>query len=1209
MLQTATATATATASMHSSLTVAGCEPDMATRLTSLKSDLNGDEVRLRKAALKRRCDAVRVFDVFSHPAVQVAMVPFIKPLKATGPIWNCLTAFERVRQTSLGNLMTTQVVYSKLQSIINIVQDLHDRISGAAGNALSQHHLNLFFERLEHSTSLMQKVTADLDAFADTGGFKRAWFADSFQRDLKDLDQCVDEMLQDLHAHTSVASIAIQRRVTRETSEASKVAAPNFNALERQADKTARALALLEQHQASQKQQLQLILEIQAAVKELQIVSPFLKDIANPQIAALWKHIVPQGASHLLDLEMFEASLPGAIDQLYAEFFASNAEARTAACLAIERFISHHSDAVSMDDLECVSRMAGSSRSARVSVLRLDKAFPLPSRPTNGPQADFDANLDPATLLLPDWLVWKYAGWVVFAETKCATLRRLASDLTIGRSAADKAIELAETTVSRLLEHLGLTGPRGETTLDYARVIAPKFGWAAAGKPPARFQKFLDALDLPAKAVSEALAMARGNDWSEEGEADALSEVAIKFSTSFPAALANAQASLLAAAKKLGLGVLSEDAVKGLKFGPKALAAASADAVAAMSNQKRVLELIDTAAAEHTEGLFSQVFFDWSDVELANGSGRSPWGHALLFGAEDVELLECPADRAEAVLSTLTIASMPSVTFSHSRRVYGVLPPSGATGGSWGIVAERVLPDLRLDDLPLVDRVQALFDLSNGLAELHGALYLMQSELLPVGLAADRVVFTRNPGLGYAQAKLPIAGLDGDSQPLPLLEKMQADMLALAKLIRDHVVTDEISERDLDDDPTNDTPIHPLRVLVESIEKASLVPTGDGDDALSIANTVNVLELVLGKLRTTVGAAASDLSGQELDMITDVTTHSATIIDATQLETFKRAVGEQSGFLSHDQATFLYHSALRPIQISRTPFDQPDYDVREVVLKLLRAGASGSVPMALVAAADLYYYGAVARVPAVDLAESESWDIAWHLYAMAAEQGCDYACAGLGDLLFFQLGKESRGWPDAVAAAKAVKGKPKLTVQEQLALREKQLDEALRLYERAYADTTHPGRAVLFDPQQLARVHGGRADVHFARAELILERAKLVRDGAKRKEMSEAEREFNLRVADADMFRKRALADYKVALDHCPNHKRSITRLALYSLHGLAGVQKSINLARQRLSLGRSRANGRRELEARIALSKLMSDADGIAAATKELEAYLIPDH
>ncbi|KAI9183145.1 hypothetical protein H9P43_004062 [Blastocladiella emersonii ATCC 22665] len=1137
---------------------------LAERLGDIKADLTSDETRLRKAALKRRAKTLQKVDVVvSNPALQAALIPAVILLKPFRPIYRMLTAIDRVRQEAMGNLMKVGVIYSKLQSIVNIVQGLHDRITGTAADALSTHHLDLFNEKLARSASIMERVAADLEVFANTSAMERSFNSARLDRELDDLDSRVEEMLADLHAHSSVASIAIQRRVARRTEEAITLANDNYDRLTRQSTRAEAALTLLTAHRAAQESQVTAVRQIRAAVAGLNLEAAFLRDITNPQVAAVWKYMVPQGSSFTMPLDRFALALAPAVESKYAEFLTARAglSARDAVKHAVRCITSAAVPLISLDDLDVVRR-SDVDDSAFVSAIQFNKAFAYEG--------------DAATPALPDWLVWKYAGWAVVAETKVGEVRSLAADFTIGRVAADKAAQLAETTLARLLDAWDLPG---SPALEYARSLAPAVGWTASGKLPKRFAPLVRALTALAKVLADALADARDAAWADESEPGALSADATKLVAQFPESLCDAQADLVKAAKRVGL---SDEAAKGLNFGPKARAAAAKAATGVVDAQLETLFAVDDALDANPQLATSQLLFDWSEVTPAPGAS-GVWGPALLCGRTPVEILRCPADRAKDVLATLALGLVPLAQAAHVRRVHGFLPPSSAASGSgdWGVVAERVLRDVRVAGMSPADRAQVALDVANGLTEMHVATCKTQTAMLPVGLTVPRLAFMRNV-LGSVVAKVPVPGLARMDAVMPRVDAMQADTLALAGVVRELVLAGSGA-----DGP--ESPVAPLRALVAAIEKGK----GAEDEEATPRHVAEMLETVLARLRASAAASATANSSEvtnagDLELLDGLTTSAVTIIDAAQLDTLRRAAAAGDSDLTYDAALMVYRAAVRPIQISRSPYDNPDYDVRGTVLQLLRAGVSGHVPMALVTAADLYYFGAVPRAPAAEIRTSASWDIAFDLYDVAAgQQRCEYACAGLGDLVLFELGLKWRSLVAGPAGDDAAR-----------------LATALALYERAFGDIHHPGRATAYTEDQAARVYCGRADVHFALGELASSRS---RDAAARGTRA-GETAAAAVTAEAAEHYARALADYQLAVARFPNYKRALARLAVFSVRGIAGEPVSFRAASERLAAARSRTNGRREMQARAEMFAAMGNDAARDAVEAEIAVYKIPD-
>ncbi|KAI9155869.1 Receptor-interacting serine/threonine-protein kinase 3 [Blastocladiella emersonii ATCC 22665] len=270
--------------------------------------------------------------------------------------------------------------------------------------------------------------------------------------------------------------------------------------------------------------------------------------------------------------------------------------------------------------------------------------------------------------------------------------------------------------------------------------------------------------------------------------------------------------------------------------------------------------------------------------------------------------------------------------------------------------------------------------------------------------------------------------------------------------------------------------------------------------------------------------------------------------------------------LSADEAMRKYYAARATIRGSRGPLTQPDFDVNTVYHSLIAAGQSGHQPMALVAAADLFYYGAIPRGP-------DSWRVAMRLYHTAAEQGARYAHVGLGDLLFFNLVEDPRSGA---------------TTEQQPRSRTEILAVAAEQYELAHLAVIDPATRALLLPREVARVECGLGDVLFERAQLAAAAGN---------------------PALADELWRRARPHYHEAKDADPRCKRAFARLALYSLHGYGGETKSVRAASVHLASARSTENPMRSLTAQLETCVVIDDMDHAAHLRAEIAGCTIPDH
>ncbi|KAI9188281.1 hypothetical protein H9P43_002672 [Blastocladiella emersonii ATCC 22665] len=1137
------------------------------RLGNIKSSLTSEETQQHRAAMKGRAKLLQQIEVYTtSPALQFAVLPALAVSELCPSFYRAFLAIDKVRKGALDNLLQVGVLYCKMLSIVNIVTDLRDRMTGSAADALSTHHLDLFDMKIERSASTMEKVVTELAAFAEMNVVDQTMNAGLLNRELADLDAIVEEMLADLHAHSSVASMAVQRRIARYTEETIDLANDNSQRLSRQSGRANDALKLLKVHHNAQESQLAVVRQIRAAVDNLNLGAAFLTDVNNPQVAAVWKYMLPVGSSLGMPLKEFAMALGPTLESKYADFFNARADvgARDVVELAVWRIASSEYDLFSLDDLDIVRRSSVDDDAAMVSAIQFNAAFTYEGEA-----------MTPAP---PDWLVWKYAGWAVVAESKVDALRALAADFTTGRVAADAAAQLAEVTLARLLDAWELLE---SPVLEYARSLAPTLQWSASGKLPKRFNPLITSLTALSKVVADALADARVAAWADDDDAEQIDGCdpagrllaeATKLTMQFPESLRDAQINLVEAAKRLGL---VDDKAEDLTFSLDARTAAANAATVVLKTQLATLTAIDDLLMTQQDLARMQLLFDWADVTRAPGGVSVVWGDALLCGCTPVEVLQCPANRATDVISTLTLALVPLAQAAHVRRVLGFLPPTAASHGDWGIVVERVQRSVRVAEMSLLQRVQVVFDVANGLRELHLATSKVQSEMVPVGLTVARIAFTRN-ALDNTIAKLPVPGLGSADAAMPRVNAMQVDMFALADVVRELFLSGR-------GDGEDSALVAHMRELVKTIEEGKAI--NDEGAAPGPAQVVGALKPVLARLRASAAASvagsSTEIIARDLERLDGIATHNATIISAT--ETASSTFGSTD--LTYDAARSLYQSAIRPLQISRSLYDHPDYDVHAVVRQLLRAGMSGHVPMALVTAADLHYFGAVPRASGADVRASASWDIAFDLYDRAASQGCEYAYAGLGDLILFQLGSRWRN------QAPANDEPARLTA-------------ALALYEGAFGEVHDPRYATEYTEVQVARVYCGRADVHFALGELALARAR----AAAAPWTPESDTAVSAAMVEASEHHERALADYRIALARFPNCKRALARLAVFAARGLAGEPVRFQVASERLAAARSVTNRRREMEARREMFAAVGDEAARMRVEAELAAYPIPD-
>ncbi|KAI9155900.1 Receptor-interacting serine/threonine-protein kinase 3 [Blastocladiella emersonii ATCC 22665] len=795
---------------------------------------------------------------------------------------------------------------------------------------------------------------------------------------------------------------------------------------------------------------------------------------------------------------------------------------------------------------------------------------------------------------IADLLGWRAFAWVPAVNDAVRRIDDLAASAVTFRAAALAAQNVAQRLAADLKAAWGVKKAL-ERKLGNLRIqISPAI--TSQCLPP-KYAALADALDAVARLLAEGqvAAATQSHVWTEAPE-----QLAVKYAGEIGAQLGAAAAAALA----MGLPKNSSAA--------SALAAydaakVSAQAEAAMRAETEVFDqMLDlTFGAEDGDGddggalaarSFDAAFqLSWDDLTATTASRVDaqqhlrtphPWGLAQLYGAEPVMVSRYPAKLVRDGLGSVAIQYAHAPTQRSLLRVYGVLPPSPATNGDWAVVSEpyELLGPQPLDSLDLLGGIAVARAAVSAAAAIRAAQLGTNQALFPQLFDEHHLVAVRN-ALGQLVVKLVPPGLDtASTSSISTASGVDNTSPAAATLGRDaargslhQTAAPKISAIE-DVDALFRTDDQALASFVARVtldaHPAPARPTGFPGSLMDQIPLHRQLLEDLDAARATYRAIVESppsASSVVLLAADGLSSSSSSLIDFDALPkagTAARINTEDDGQprLSADEAMRKYYAARATIRGSRGPLTQPDFDVNTVYHSLIAAGQSGHQPMALVAAADLFYYGAIPRGP-------DSWRVAMRLYHTAAEQGARYAHVGLGDLLFFNLVEDPRSGA---------------TTEQQPRSRTEILAVAAEQYELAHLAVIDPATRALLLPREVARVECGLGDVLFERAQLAAAAGN---------------------PALADELWRRARPHYHEAKDADPRCKRAFARLALYSLHGYGGETKSVRAASVHLASARSTENPMRSLTAQLETCVVIDDMDHAAHLRAEIAGCTIPDH
>ncbi|KAI9183146.1 hypothetical protein H9P43_004063 [Blastocladiella emersonii ATCC 22665] len=882
-------------------------------------------------------------------------------------------------------------------------------------------------------------------------------------------------------------------------------------------------------HDEKMDKQLALLL---AQVQAVDNRAGFWADLKSPEVSLLWDAVVGPHGDMACPAGQFLLTLEEHVERLRGDRFDP-----------IDgwiRFVNRKDAVVTLADLGYTTEVSANL----VSVHALDALFP------EDPNAK-------TKLRLNVLLGWRAYAWAVHANDCIDRIAAIAAQSAVCRSTALVTRNLARRAIDGLkASAVWDITPKLEARL---RGLRLKLSPAIADALPPKYAALVRALDAVEKTLAECYTTTEAAGWLDD-------DAAAKLAADFPARISKLQDAVVAAAVALGLPA---DVAQDAAWTPRNVESCTAKAQAAIETQLAHFdELAGALEARPDDIMAALAGLAWADVGAA-ATRASPWGNAVLFKYDPVAIIRCPAEVAPAAIANL--AGLRARGSAHLLRVYGVLPPTPATGGDWAVVVERFDPHVVFDKLDLQSKLAAAEDVVRAAQVIHGAQVDLSGDVVAQPFDASHVVFTRNvlgqvatklvpPGLVVTVNSVPLAGL----ATLGTEAAAKANVDALVKFIQRaildvHPAPARPAGYDYAGPAHDGAPGHPgdlFRALRRHIEQH----TAGRAPAPTFGELVEDLQLAQSKYREALEAEpGSALVGGSAGTVSDDA--SVIAFEALAFNTpASPTAASRLGTMSADEAMRKYFAARATIRDSRhRPATRPDYDVHDVYQKLVEAGQSGHQPMAYVAAADLFYYGTVPRTP-------DSWRVAMRLYRLAIEQGALYAHAGIGDLLLFHLVED----PTTARS------------------RDEILTAAAEQYELAQLALTDPGTRALLAPHEIARVDCGLGDVLFERAQLAADAG-----------------DAHL----AEDLRRRARAHYHEAKDEDPRAKRAFARLALFALHGFGGEARSLRNANMFLASARSADNPARELAARAQVLAVIDDGESLAACRAEMDACTTPDH
>ncbi|ORZ39117.1 hypothetical protein BCR44DRAFT_1427231 [Catenaria anguillulae PL171] len=923
-------------------------------LSAHSAHYSSDAAKQAKQQRQERYQRLAKADhLLQNPALTVTLAALSRYVPGVRHAASFLTVAVKIKNTGQEVYLKFNTVYSKVVALIQLVEDLVDRYSGKAAEALSDTHLNTFWDKMQASSVLFEKVTEEMKKFDDVKAWKQFVNSNVWKRVVDELDMMVDDLLADIHTHASLSGLAQQRRLLTQSSQLTDALAHHAKAINAH-DQFMQVMVAELQDQANTRhaQHLALIDQIRDALAAQNLTMPYFRTLKNPEIAQLWAFAFGKAAFAMQSADALRAVLVAYLVREYPGMTPSMPEHAAARMLA-------QASLVAIEDL-----VPATPRGKKVMVTKLDDAFPL----------------EPG-IALPQALCWKVYGWAALVSVQVQSLAPRAATADVVQAAV-KRVQIA---CKRTLVAWNVD----TATLRYVLTqLRPTVGKSKSGALPARAQALVDAFVGVSAVVDQVLGgPATDVDWIADPES-----VAYKlYIDRFPAQVADAVNQVVEAGVAMGL---DSDVAGKLCMSPAVVAKSQSAARLRAQKQLTALEHVlkwtsEDAAAYPLDALLA----DWAELTPAVDTCKRAQG-VTRCGLR-ATLIQLAHGEAERILPRVARTLAVLASDPHVLHVLAIVPPNpDADYPFWGLLvdapADECVPleladdraDLALESLSAMARAAIVKHVVLGTRAVHLANERMGEVggVYPLGISPASVLVGMNP-LGQVVARVPpCAGVFAAAGPLDW-NRDEYDEFVVPELRADERAWVEGVAADV----ARRADWYAVGKLVEGMFPE--LEEG-GCEALQ--------ELVAGLCQGGEDVDVEDIVGRVVAIGAEAEKRAKppTPPPESNLPPRPSALPSPTPFTTHADAETAFFTARNRIRNATGPLTAPDYDVDDALALLLAAG--DHIPIAYVLAADMYYYGAVPRTP-------ESWQIAQYLYARAADAKCDFAAAGLADVCLFHL--------------------------------------------------------------------------------------------------------------------------------------------------------------------------------------------------------------